>query len=167
MASALLVGEQYAQGDVLAQSQLTLDRDDHVAQGEGRVAGSFYFGGRSVQPLSSSTSSSFEYQCSINHAMPHPVAERSEPERNLRNAQLALEQIRALRRSQEARRREQAEAKWIAANRAHYAGRWVALWGGDLIAAGDSAKAVAQAATSAPSTPLIIYLDDEMPFAGW
>ncbi|HEY2467769.1 MAG TPA: hypothetical protein VGI45_07995 [Terracidiphilus sp.] len=84
-----------------------------------------------------------------------------------RVAQAALEQIRVLHRKQETRRREQEEAKWIQANRKRYAGRWVALLGATLLAEGDSARVVAQASAGAASTPLIVYLENDPPFAGW
>lgn len=174
MESALLVSEQHAHCDVMAPpSSPVAAWDETVTQDPGRLSGSFYYSRWSTQASSSLTSSPFDYQrVDYQRAIIHVVLlstakTRSSERHDPRNAQLALEQIRALHRKQERRRREQAEAEWIAANRARYAGRWVALLGGDLIATGDSAKAVAQAAASAPSTPLIIYLDHDLPFAGW
>ena len=169
MASALLVNEQHAHWDVLAPTPSAIaELGGQVAQRAGSVSGAFHSGEWSIQPLFSFAGSPFEYQLVITHAVRLSASKSSLSERNNpRNAQLALDQIRALHRKQEARRREQAEAEWIATNRRHYTGRWVALFGGDLIAVGDSARSVAEAAAKAPSTPLITYLNDELPFAGW
>jgi hypothetical protein len=193
MASALLVSEQHADCDVMAQPPSAVAAwDDTVTQGPGSLSGSFHSSEWSTQASSSWTSSPFGYQranianvdvvlwsaaksfgyqraniANIDVVLWSAAKSRSPERHNPKNAQIALEQIRALHRKQEGRRREQAEAEWIAANRARYAGRWVALLGGDLIAAADSAKSVAQAAAGAPSTPLIIYLDYDLPFAGW
>jgi hypothetical protein len=169
MAPALLVSEQHAHWDFPALPLSAVAAwDATVTQSTRSVSPSFQGGVSSILPSPSLTSSPFEYQRAAIHETWIPIAKSRSAERNNpRNAQLALEQIRALHRKQETRRREHAEAEWIAANRGHYAGRWVALLGGDLIAAADSARAVAQAAAGAPSTPLIIYLDQELPFAGW
>lgn len=169
MASALLVSEQHAECDAMAPPSSTVAAwDETVAQGSGRRSGSLHSSEWSASASSHRTSSPFEYQRN-NIYVPCPQATKSlSPERHSpRNAQIALEQIRVLQQKQERRRREEAEAEWIAANRARYAGRWIALLGGDLIAVGDSAKSVAQAAAGASSTPLIIFLDHNLPFAGW
>jgi hypothetical protein len=169
MSPALLVSEQHAHWDVLALPPSAVAAwDETVTQSAGSVSPSSQGGESSILHSPSLASSPFEYQRAVIHAVWLPIAKsRSSERNNPRSAELALEQIRALHRKQETRRREQAEAEWIAANRGFYAGHWVALLGPDLIAAGDSARAVAQAAAGAPSTPLIVYLDRELPFAGW
>lgn len=83
-------------------------------------------------------------------------------------ARHALEQISALRRTRQMQRQVHEEAAWIAANRARFAGRWIALVGANLLAVGDSAREVFQATAQNIPTPLIIRVDQEaLPFAGW
>jgi hypothetical protein len=84
------------------------------------------------------------------------------------DARYALEQISALRKKREMLQLHQEEAAWVAANRAKFAGRWVALLGTRLLAVGDSALEVFKATAETVPTPLIIRLDNEtLPFAGW
>ncbi len=60
------------------------------------------------------------------------------------------------------------ELSWIHRNRGRYAGKWVALAGNTLLATGDSAREVFDAAKGADVTPLIQYIEGEtLPFAGW
>jgi antitoxin (DNA-binding transcriptional repressor) of toxin-antitoxin stability system len=60
------------------------------------------------------------------------------------------------------------EIAWIAANRATFVGRWVALSGAKLLAVGDSAREVSQATAQANPRPLIHRVREELlPFAGW
>jgi hypothetical protein len=65
--------------------------------------------------------------------------------------------------------RERSEFRWLALNRQQYAGRWVALDGGALLAVGDSAREVYAAIASHEGTPLVTRVDpqDEIHFAGW
>jgi len=169
MAPALLVSEQHANWDVLAPPPSAIAAwDETITQKAGPVSPFFQREEWSFSPAPSVTSSPFEYQRAILHAGRLPITKSHSSERhNPRNAELALEQIRALHRKQESRQLEQEEAEWIAANRMCYAGRWVALLGGVLIADGKSARVVAEASAGAPSTPLIIYIENELPFAGW
>lgn len=62
------------------------------------------------------------------------------------------------------------EMRWIGDNREEYAGQWVALDGGRLIAAGANAKAVFQAAKAAGlQRPFVVQVEppDVLPFGGW
>ena len=84
------------------------------------------------------------------------------------DARYALEQIKTSRKAAILQRQMEEETAWIAANRARFAGRWVALVGGTLLAIGDSAQEVHMASSQTVPTPLIIRLDDiTLPFAGW
>jgi hypothetical protein len=95
-------------------------------------------------------------------------ARRSPVRRQPEDARRALEQISALHRTRQIERQAHEEAAWLAANRVRYAGRWVALVGGNLLAVGDSARDVFQATRQTTTTPLIIRVDEEaLPFAGW
>lgn len=79
-----------------------------------------------------------------------------------------LEQLATRRRSIEPRSRSRDEIEWIANNRGRFAGRWVALSGGNLLATGASAREVFEAATRTESNPLVVYLEPEvLPFIGW
>jgi Family of unknown function (DUF5678) len=62
------------------------------------------------------------------------------------------------------------EQAWIENHRDEYAGKWVALSGGTLIAAGDNARAVYQTARQAGyDSPLLVRIvgSDQPPFGGW
>jgi len=65
--------------------------------------------------------------------------------------------------------REQAEFMWLSLNRREYAGRWVALDGGTLLAVGDSAREVYVAIANHRRPPLVtrVETEDEPYFAGW
>jgi len=65
--------------------------------------------------------------------------------------------------------RERTEFRWLALNRERYAGRWVALYGDQLLAVGDSAQEVYAAITNRRQTPLVTRVEpeDEVYFAGW
>ena len=60
------------------------------------------------------------------------------------------------------------EVQWLTENRKHYAGQWVALVGSSLLASGNSAKSVFDAARIGNDTPTLLRVDiEELPFAGW
>jgi hypothetical protein len=63
------------------------------------------------------------------------------------------------------------EMKWIEANRAAFAGQWVALEGDRLVTSGpDALKVFETAASSAGGTPFVIHIpiDDPLPLVpGW
>lgn len=164
MASALLVSEQNLPWDVLAPLPSAVAAwDNAISQDTGTLS--------SLARIEASTfppSSPFDCQSDPYLAESMPAV-KGRPLKAARagNAQEALAQIRSLQSKREKRRREEEEIKWISVNRARFAGRWVALLGADLIAVGDSAKEVAQAAAAAPSTPLVVYIDVDLPFAGW
>jgi len=65
--------------------------------------------------------------------------------------------------------REQAEFAWLCLNRQEYAGRWVALDGGALLAVGNSAREVFAATANHRGTPLVTRVEPEGEpyFAGW
>lgn len=66
--------------------------------------------------------------------------------------------------------RWQAERAWLKEYKAEYAGEWVALDGGKLIAHGKDARSVYEAArTAGINLPLVVLIesDTELPFAGW
>jgi|GEM_PF-1154663 len=62
------------------------------------------------------------------------------------------------------------EMRWIAEHRVEFAGQWVALDGDQLLAHGDNAREVYQAARkSGVKRPFVLQLEpaDEPPFGGW
>jgi Family of unknown function (DUF5678) len=62
------------------------------------------------------------------------------------------------------------EQQWIEHHRHEFAGKWVALQGARLLAAGESAKSVyRQALEIGVRRPLVVKVDplDQLPFAGW
>lgn len=60
------------------------------------------------------------------------------------------------------------EAQWLAKNRSQFAGRWIALQGGRLLAVGDTAREVFLKVADEKTPPLVIRLEnDDLPFAGW
>jgi hypothetical protein len=60
------------------------------------------------------------------------------------------------------------EMTWLAENRDRFLGRWVALEGQTLLAAGGTAKEVFSKVGDRPTPPLVIRIDgDNRPFAGW
>ena len=62
------------------------------------------------------------------------------------------------------------ELRWLKEHGAHYAGKWVALKGDDLISSGDNAKEVFEAAAqSGVPRPLVVRVESEdaLPFGGW
>jgi hypothetical protein len=65
--------------------------------------------------------------------------------------------------------RERTEFTWLALNRQRYSGRWVALDGDRLLAAGNSAREVYAAIANQRRTPLVTRIEpeDEVYFAGW
>jgi hypothetical protein len=65
--------------------------------------------------------------------------------------------------------REQSEFNWLALNREHYAGRWVALDGDRLLADGKSGREVYAAIANHGRIPLVTRVEpeDEPYFAGW
>jgi hypothetical protein len=166
MEQALLVSEQHTTWEVLATHPRAAARDQRGLEEPGDVSPSTRSENWRTVPTTPSASSPFEYQCAVIQALWLPVAKSRSLEYGPRNAKQALEQIRTLHRKHEARRREQEEAEWIRANRTRYAGRWVALSGQNLIAEAATSTEVAQAASSTPS-PLIVYIDNDLPFAGW
>jgi len=75
--------------------------------------------------------------------------------------------IVALRSAQVTRSEEQ---DWIRANRAEYAGAWVALEGARLVAKGSSARQVLDIAKQEGcEQPLVVHIPSEpsFPFGGW
>jgi hypothetical protein len=84
------------------------------------------------------------------------------------DARHALDCLRKVRKDRESRIRREEEAAWIAANAARFAGRWIALLGGQLLAVGDSAREVFDKSSTAAFAPLVIHLPEgDLPFAGW
>lgn len=62
------------------------------------------------------------------------------------------------------------ELRWIEANRAEYAGQWVAVRGDRLLSSGSNAKEVYEKARAAgDKSPFVTRVEpaDELPFAGW
>lgn len=167
MEQALLVSEQQQPTWKGLSNLPSAPWDEQGLEEAGGVSHSTENESWKIVPLSSVDSSPFEYQNAVLRAVWLPMARSRPVEHGPTNARQALEQIRALHRKQEARRREQEEAEWLRLNRMRYAGRWVALLGANLLAEGDSATVVAQASAGAASTPLIVYLENDPPFAGW
>ena len=62
------------------------------------------------------------------------------------------------------------EFEWLRTHRDQYAGKWVVLEGDQLVAVGDSPKAVLlEARTAGTPRPLVVQVADgpELPFGGW
>lgn len=59
------------------------------------------------------------------------------------------------------------EQEWIAANRHHYVGQWIALQGSILLASGTEADEVFSKVHGVSPPPLLIYIEEGLPFAGW
>lgn len=62
------------------------------------------------------------------------------------------------------------ERRWLDENSKQFAGKWVALLGGKLIASGDSAQEVyCKAEVEGVTFPLVVKVPfgEELPFAGW
>ena len=80
----------------------------------------------------------------------------------------AIERLAQMRKARQASGQFDDEMDWIAKNRHRFSGQWVALQGRVLVAAGTTAREVADAAKNRSPNPLIVYLEpDERPFAGW
>jgi hypothetical protein len=65
---------------------------------------------------------------------------------------------------------QQTEQYWLLANRLMYIGKWVALSGDSLLAAGPNAPEVySKARALGVAVPFLAYIDpdDHLPFAGW
>jgi hypothetical protein len=65
---------------------------------------------------------------------------------------------------------QQTEQHWLLANRLMYIGKWVALSGDSLLAAGSNAPEVySKARALGVAVPFVAYIDpdDHLPFAGW
>jgi hypothetical protein len=66
------------------------------------------------------------------------------------------------------RNQHELESTWLSEHQNEFAGKWIALEGETLLAAGDSAKAVFASVAHHKPAPLIIHIaEPEMPFAGW
>jgi len=62
----------------------------------------------------------------------------------------------------------QQEMRWLAEHRHEYSGKWIALRGEHLLAAGATAEEVFSKVTSQDTLPFVIRVDEEeLPFAGW
>jgi hypothetical protein len=61
----------------------------------------------------------------------------------------------------------QDEIRWLAENRHKYLGRWIALRGRQLIADAATAREVFMRVGDLKTPPLVIRVDEEVPFAGW
>ena len=96
---------------------------------------------------------------------PHPPKSVKE---HMAAADCIVVELKHLAERARKKSRHHQELAWLAANRKHYPGQWVALDGEQLLAAGSSVKGVfAQVANHKP-TPLVIFLaEEELPFAGW
>jgi len=159
MAHALLVSEQHVDQQFFPSSRSILARQDEPSQ----QGPSYSFASAVLKMDYQRHESPFSW-VSLRLSPVKRTSHRTRPS----DARHALEQISALRRTRETQRQVHEEAAWIAANRAQFAGRWVALVGGNLLAIGDSAREVFQATAQTVPTPLIIRLDQEtLPFAGW
>jgi hypothetical protein len=87
------------------------------------------------------------------------------------DARHAVEVLRAMSRQKHQAQRItqfQHERTWLAENRDRFLGRWVALEGHTLLAAGDTAREVFAKVSDRFTPPLVIRIDgDNRPFAGW
>jgi hypothetical protein len=56
---------------------------------------------------------------------------------------------------------------WLAANRENYVGKWVALFAGELVSAGESAQEVLEySRRKGIERPLLVHVQDDLPFSG-
>ena len=72
--------------------------------------------------------------------------------------------------SNQADRRRWRELEWIRRHQAEYPGKWVALEGDQLVAIGNGAREVREAALAKGfALPLLVHVPDEpdLPFGGW
>lgn len=150
MAHALLVSDQHVDQHFFPSSRSTLARQDEPSQ-----QGPSYSFVSAVWKMDYQRHDASSDWVSLKLNPIKRPSHRTRPG----DARHALEQISALRKTREMQRQVHEEAAWIAANRAQFVGRWVALVGGNLLAVGDSAREVFQATAQSVPTPLIIRLD--------
>lgn len=66
------------------------------------------------------------------------------------------------------RSRHELENAWLTGHRHEFSGKWIALDGETLLAAGTSAKEVFASVKNHTPTPLVMQIvEDHLPFAGW
>jgi Family of unknown function (DUF5678) len=84
----------------------------------------------------------------------------------IENARAIIRRRHAMAAEAEDSRREM---EWLRRHRHEYTGRWVALKGDVLVAAGASAAEVYKAIAGRADVPLVTQLrpEQEEPFAGW
>ena len=65
--------------------------------------------------------------------------------------------------------RTREELRWLSDHRNQYAGRWVALRGGVILAAGRTSRDVFNAVAVQRPVPRVVFVEpaEELPFAGW
>jgi hypothetical protein len=60
------------------------------------------------------------------------------------------------------------ELEWLASNRQNYAGQWVALQEGRLLAAGpDAGEVFSKVRYMSPPALVVRISEEDLPFAGW
>jgi hypothetical protein len=87
---------------------------------------------------------------------------------HLWKAEAALEKAAQVSEASRKTRQFQEELQWLTENRRKFLGKWIALQGAQLLAAGATAKEVFSRVGDQKTPPLVIKItDDELPFAGW
>jgi hypothetical protein len=97
-----------------------------------------------------------------------PDEEATGIDAHFRQAQHSLNYLAGVNKRAQEDRQVQQEMRWLAEHRHEYSGKWIALRGEHLLAAGATAKEVFSKVTSQDTLPLVIRVDEEeLPFAGW
>ena len=80
----------------------------------------------------------------------------------------ALAELRKAEQQAEQKKTHQQALAWLAKNRDIYAGQWIALQGGELLANGKDARDVYTRVRGQQPPALVLKIDsEELPFAGW
>jgi len=86
----------------------------------------------------------------------------------LESAMVVIDRFRKLADKAERVSRHDRERNWLAAHRHEFRGRWIALDGDKLLAAGTSSKEVFAAVREHKPTPLVVEIAErESSFPGW
>ena len=85
-----------------------------------------------------------------------------------KRSEVAIDRAKKLYNLRRQEKLAQQEREWLAANRAQYAGSWIALEGDHLVAEGKSAPEVYSQIRGRRPVPLVVQVEaDPRPFAGW
>jgi hypothetical protein len=89
-------------------------------------------------------------------------------EHHVEKAYAAVAELIRRERQIEIEKNHQRALQWLKEHRHIYSGRWVALDGADLLAAGETAREVYDCVKGNQPPALIVKVEaDDLPFAGW